>query len=86
VSEEEIAWRALGEKTAVVDAAGNEIGVTRRILADDQKDIFHGLAVKLHDGGRVVEIRADRIPRITRSRVYTTVETNEVDHLPAASG
>ena len=78
----QIAWRALPRKTAVVDAGGQEIGVTREVLADDQKDIFHGLAVKLSSTGKTVEIHADRIPKMTRSRVYTTLQPGELEDLP----
>lgn len=84
--EQEIAWRAMPLKTAVLDAAGNEIGTARELLADDQKDIFHGLAVKLRSTGKTVEIRADRIPKITRERVYTTVRPEELDELRVLRG
>ena len=79
--EPEIAWRAMSSKMTVVDADGNEIGVTRELLADDQNDIFHGLAVKLSTTGKTVEIRADRIPKITRTRVYTTLQPGELASL-----
>lgn len=84
--DQEIAWRAMPDRTPVVDAAGNEIGEARRVMGDDQKDIFHGLAVKLREGGRTVEITADRIPKITRGRVYTSLAPEDLEGLPTAKG
>jgi hypothetical protein len=83
--DQEIAWRAMPRKTAVVDAAGNQIGVTAEVLADDAKDIFHGLAVKLSSSGKVVEVQADRIPKITRGRVYTSLQPSELGGLRVIS-
>jgi len=85
-AEQEIAWRAMAGKTAVVDAAGKQIGVTHEVLADDGKDIFHGLAVKLSSSGKTVEIRAESIPKITRGRVYTSLQPDELDSLPVLGG
>jgi hypothetical protein len=82
MADDVISWRALPERSPVVDANGEEIGTTEEVLADDQGDIFHGLAVKLRRGG-TVEITADRIPRMTTERVYTTIAPEEVEALPA---
>ncbi len=48
---------------------GTVIGQTESLLGDEEADIFHGLAVKLSDGGRMLETPAARIPRITNAPV-----------------
>ena len=64
----------------MLDSSGEEIGTVAEALADDQKDIFHGIAVKLRHGG-TVEIPAAKIPKITRQRVYTSVSSSELGEL-----
>jgi hypothetical protein len=38
--------------------------------------------VKLARGGHRVEVRADRIPKITTRRVYTDLAADELEKLP----
>jgi hypothetical protein len=71
--EEQVSWRATPYRAPVLDAQGKVIGQTESLLADEEADIFHGLAVKLTDGGRMVEIPAARISRITHTAVHTDV-------------
>ena len=68
-------------RAPVLDVQGKVIGQTESLLGDDEADIFHGLAVKLSDGGRLVEIPAARIPRITRTGVHTDVRPGEAASL-----
>ena len=72
--EEQVSWRATPYRAPVLDTQGNVIGRTESLLADEEADIFHGLAVKLSDGSRMVEIPAARISRITSAVVHTDVE------------
>jgi len=81
-AEHEIAWLAMPEKAPVMDEAGEEIGRTEELLGDREEDIFHGIVVKLARGGHKVEVRADRIPKITTHRVYTDLAADELDQLP----
>ena len=80
--EREVAWLAMPEKAPVMDEAGEEIGRTEELLGDKGDDIFHGIVVKLARGGHKVEVRADRIPKITTLRVYTDLAADEFDRLP----
>jgi len=80
--EREVAWLAMPEKAPVMDEAGEEIGRTEELLGDKADDIFHGIVVKLARGGRKVEVRADRIPKITTHRVYTDLAADELEQLP----
>jgi hypothetical protein len=52
------------------------------VLGDKEDDIFHGIVLKLVRGGHKVEVRADRIPKITTRRVYTDLAADELEHLP----
>ena len=81
-NEREVAWLAMPEKAPVMDEAGEEIGRAEELLGDREDDIFHGIVVKLARGGRKVEVRADRIPKITSRRVYTDLATDELEQLP----
>src|SRR2546426_494629 len=67
--------------TAVLDAAGNRVGTAESLLGDENADIFHGLAVKLSHGGRLVEIPAAQVTRITLSGVQTAIEPAQVADL-----
>jgi hypothetical protein len=80
--EREVAWLAMPEKAPVMDEAGDEIGRAEGLLGDKEGDIFHGIVVKLSRGGHKVEVRADRIPKITTRRVYTDLAADELEQLP----
>jgi hypothetical protein len=80
--EREIAWLAMPEKAPVVGQDGEEIGRAEAVLGDEGDDIFHGIVVKLARGGRKVEVRAERILKITTRRVYTDLSADELDGLP----
>jgi hypothetical protein len=78
-----ISWRATPYRAPVLDTDGNKIGTAESLLGDESSDIFHGLAVKLSHGGRLVEISADEVRRITLSGIETRVEPGQVEGLPA---
>ena len=80
--EREVAWLAMPDKAPVMDEAGQEIGRAEQLLGDKEDDIFHGIVVKLSRGGQRVEVRADRIPKITTLRVYTDLAADELEQLP----
>jgi hypothetical protein len=80
--EREVAWLAMPEKAPVMGESGEEIGRVEALLGDKEDDIFHGIVVRLARGGHKVEVEADRIPKITTSRVYTNLTADELEHLP----
>jgi hypothetical protein len=82
MSEQEVAWTAMPYRAPVLDSAGNEIGTTESLMGDEDEDIFHGVAVRLKHHGRMVEVVAESVRRITASRVYTTVPPDKVASLP----
>ncbi|HEV2012265.1 MAG TPA: hypothetical protein VGR77_00045 [Candidatus Dormibacteraeota bacterium] len=80
--EREVAWLAMPEKAPVMGESGEEIGRAEELLGDKEDDIFHGIVVRLARGGQKVEVRADRIPKITTRRVYTDLAAEELEQLP----
>jgi len=80
--EREVAWLAMPDKAPVVGESGEEIGRMEELLGDKKDDIFHGIVLKLARGGHKVEVRADRIPKITTRRVYTDLAADELERLP----
>jgi len=80
--EREVAWLAMPEKAPVMGESGEEIGRMEELLGDKAGDIVHGIVLKLARGGHKVEVRADRIPKITTRRVYTDLAADELEHLP----
>ena len=81
--EDQLSWRATPYRAPVLDARGGSFGRAESLLGDEEEDIFHGLAVKLSDGGRLVEIPAARVARITQSAVHTDLDPSDVASLPA---
>lgn len=80
--EREVAWLAMPEGAPVMGESGEEIGRAEELLGDKEDDIFHGIVVKLSQGGHRVEVRADRIPKITTRRIYTDLAADELERLP----
>jgi PRC-barrel domain protein len=68
-----IAWKAMPYRATVVTADGNRIGTAESLLGDEEEDIFHGIAVKT-TSGRLVEVPAARVKKITRSGVLTDLD------------
>lgn len=71
--EEQVSWRATPYRAPVLDTQGRVIGRTESLLGDEEADIFHGLAVRLADGGGIVEVPASRVARITTANVQTNL-------------
>jgi hypothetical protein len=77
-----VAWRAMPYRALVVAADATEIGTAESLLGDDEADIFHGIVIKRKQGGRLVEIPAARIKKITTKGVLTDLGDDEVAALP----
>ncbi len=81
MSEEQVAWTATPYRAPVLDSAHNEIGTAESLMGDENDDIFHGLAVKLHHG-RMVEVAAAHVTKITTDRIFTDIAPADVANLP----
>jgi len=81
--EKTVSWMAIQQNADVIDVTGAEIGHVEAVLGDDKDGIFHGLALNLKGWGGHVELPADRVQRITSSRIYTDLEPDEGGSLDA---
>ncbi|MFZ0995090.1 MAG: hypothetical protein WAO09_03800 [Candidatus Dormiibacterota bacterium] len=80
--EQQVAWIRTPYQAPVYDQSGGEFGITDSLLGDEAADIFHGLAVKLHNERRVAEIAAALIDTITLGGVHTSIPPEQVIDLP----
>ncbi|MGC2191643.1 MAG: hypothetical protein WA751_04860 [Candidatus Dormiibacterota bacterium] len=80
--DQQVAWIATPYHSPVFDTVGSEFGITDSLLGDEASDIFHGLAVKMHEGGHVTEIAAAQVDKITLGGVHTSVTPEQVQMLP----
>ncbi|MGH7610933.1 MAG: hypothetical protein ACREN4_02825 [Candidatus Dormibacteria bacterium] len=80
--DQQVAWLRTPYRAPVLDQQGQDFATTESLLGDEGSDIFHGLAVKVREGGRVAELAADRIEKITLGGVHTNVRPEEVAELP----
>jgi hypothetical protein len=78
-----VAWRVMPYRAPVVADDGSNIGSAESLLGDEKEDIFHGIVVKRHRDGHLVEIPAAKIMKITEKHVVTDVPADEVSALPA---
>lgn len=81
-NETQVAWRATPYRAAVVGLDGSSIGTAESLLGDDDEDIFHGIVVRRVTDGKLVEIAASRINRITTNHVSTDLSSDEIKALP----
>jgi len=72
-----VAWIAMPYRATVVAADGSEIGTAESLLGDESEDIFHGIVVKRREGGKLVEIPAAQIKKITSKHVVTDLTEND---------
>ena len=82
-TEETVGWIACPYRAPVLDTEGGAIGTAESLLGDEAEDIFHGIAVKLHHSGALVEVSATEVVRITSVHVYTSIPPSGVARLPA---
>jgi uncharacterized protein YrrD len=85
-SEEPIAWTALGHGAPVISSEGEEVGRVSDVVADEQRDIFSGIAfrARLLDHQRFVP--AADIDAITTAGVRLTLTSQEAEKLEGYEG
>ncbi len=74
-----VAWMAMPYRAKVVAADDSEIGSAESLLGDESEDIFHGIVVRR--SGKLVEIPAARIMKITAVGVVTDLAADDVTAL-----
>lgn len=81
-SEQPVSWMAIPRHTPILDRDGKEVGHVDAVLGDEERDIFHGLALNLAGPAGNVELLADRVERITTQRIHTDLAPDEAKTLP----
>jgi hypothetical protein len=66
----------------VLDRDGKRIGTAESLEGDVNKDIFHGIVVKLEGSRELRELLADHITGITTRAVHTDLAEGELETLP----
>lgn len=84
--ERQIAWQVLEKGTPVFATSGEEIGKVSEVVADDQKDIFSGVAFRPGLLSTQRFVPADLIDGLTDEGVYLTISESEADELEAYPG
>jgi hypothetical protein len=79
--EDQVAWRACPYRAPVLDAHGGHIGTSESLLGDEEEDIFHGIVVKHARDGKLLEVPASEVTRITASHIETALTTDAVARL-----
>jgi hypothetical protein len=77
-----VSWMAMPYRVPVLDRNGKRIGTAESLEGDVNKDIFHGIVVKLEGSRELREVLADRITRITTRAVHTDLADGELESLP----
>src|SRR5258707_6349752 len=77
-----LAWTAMPYRAAVFDVTGTRIGTAESLEGDVDKDIFHGIVVKLEGRRELRELLAERVTRITSRGIYTDLTDRELESLP----
>ena len=80
-SETPIAWTALETGTSVLANDGSEIGKVSTVVADENKDIFSGIAFRHGFFGSEHFVPADRIESITPDEVRVAMSADEAGKL-----
>jgi sporulation protein YlmC with PRC-barrel domain len=81
-----ISWRALEEGTKVVTSDAKEVGAVSTIVADEEKDIFSGIAFRSGVLGSQTFAPADLVGDITPEEVRLTISEAEVEELDDYEG
>ena len=77
-----LSWMAMPYRGPVLDRNGKRIGTAESLEGDVNKDIFHGIVVKLEGSRDLRELLADRVVRITNRAVSTDLDEGELESLP----
>lgn len=85
-ADREISWRVLREGTPVHSADGAELGQISSVVADDEKDIFSGIAFRPGVIGPSRFARAEDIAEMTEDRVVLTLTSPQAAELEDFAG
>jgi hypothetical protein len=77
-----VSWMAMPYRAPVLDRNGRRIGTAESLEGDVDKDIFHGIVVKLEGSRELRELLAEHIQGITNRAVSTDVAGDELESMP----
>ena len=77
-----VSWMAMPYRVPVMKRNGTRVGTAESLEGDVDKDIFHGIVVKLEGRRELRELPADRIEKITNHAVHTDLAEGELESLP----
>ena len=78
---DEVSWLVVERGWEVVDRDARSIGRVERVLGDEDKDIFDGLAVATKLIGKARYVPAERVTSIVDGRVTLDLTHDEADRL-----
>jgi hypothetical protein len=77
-----LSWMAMPYRVPVLDRNGKRIGTAESLEGDVDRDIFHGVVVKLDGTRELRELLADHIGSITNRALSTDLAEGELESLP----
>jgi uncharacterized protein YrrD len=81
VSEQRVAWILVEAGWKVEASDGKEVGTVHEVLADEEKDIFDGLAVSSGLLKRPRYVPAESVREITEGRIALTISADAFERL-----
>src|SRR5580693_6767411 len=79
-----ISYQAAARGTPVLSSAGTQIGTLEHVLEVPEVDVFDGIVIATIAGLRFID--ADYVQRITRSRIWCSIDDTQAAQLPPPEG
>jgi hypothetical protein len=79
-----ISYQAAARGTPVLSSAGTQIGTLEHVLEVPEVDVFDGIVIATKAGLRFID--ADYVQRITRSRIWCSIDDTQAAQLPPPEG
>jgi hypothetical protein len=78
-----ISWMVLADETPVFSSDGVRLGDVKRVLADEDADIFDGLILDTPQGDRFVD--APNVAELHERAVVLVLSSDDAKHMPEPS-
>jgi hypothetical protein len=79
-----ISYQAATRGTPVLSTSGTQIGTLEHVLEVPEVDVFDGIVIGTRAGLRFID--ADYVQRITRSRIWCSLDDTQAGKLPPPEG
>lgn len=79
-----VAWTVVPRHLPVVGSDGSDLGTAESVLGDQEEDIFHGIVLR-RGNGKLVEVAAERVTKMTELHVITDLTETDAESLPPYS-